>query len=110
VIFFLAVRQVLDRTVDVFQRHSKARRWLPLRVPELVPLDKYERYMQRRLDERDDALLRELVRVTNLFLPHLAIAQNFDREVFMRPRHRRVSCATFAWLVLLLISIPAAHA
>ncbi len=52
----------------------------PRRVPELVPLDEYERYIRHRLETRDDPLLRELVRVTNLFLPHMAIRQMFDND------------------------------
>jgi nucleoside-diphosphate-sugar epimerase len=67
----MTVREVVDRAVAIVQ---------PKRVPELVPLDEYERFIERRLAARDDPLLRELVRVTNLFLPHLAIRQLFDND------------------------------
>ncbi len=76
----LRVRQVIDRTVAIFDCHPKARRWLPLRVPELIPTEEFERFIERRLKEHDDALLRELLRATSFFLPHLAIRQEFDNE------------------------------
>ena len=67
----MTVREVIDRAVAIVQ---------PRRVPELVPLDEYERFIQRRLAARDDPLFREIVRVTNLFLPHLALRQVFDND------------------------------
>jgi len=73
----LAVREVIDRTCAGFERHEKARRWLPLRVPDLVPLDEYNRFIEQR-SKRNDALFRELVRVLNLMLPHLALPQTFE--------------------------------
>lgn len=73
----LTVRQVIDRTVSVFQRHPKAQRFLPLRVPALVTMQEYEQYVEKRLST-GDPLLKELVRVIGLYLPHLALAQAFD--------------------------------
>ena len=67
----MTVREVIDRAVAIVK---------PRRVPELVPLDEYERFIQRRLATRDDPLFREIVRVTNLFLPHLALRQIFDND------------------------------
>ncbi len=81
----MTVRQVIDRTVAIFNGHPKARRWLPLRVPELIPTADFERFIERRLTEHDDPLLRELLRVTSFFLPHLAIRQEFDHDRFSAP-------------------------
>ncbi|HEV2721842.1 MAG TPA: SDR family oxidoreductase, partial [Thermoanaerobaculia bacterium] len=64
----MTVREVIDRAAAIVK---------PKRIPELVPLDEYERFVERRLDDR---LFREIVRVTNLFLPHLAIRQIFDND------------------------------
>lgn len=73
----LTVRQVIDRTVGVFERHPKARRFLPLRVPTLVTAQEYDEYVEKRLSARDP-LFKELVRVLGLYLPHLALPQAFD--------------------------------
>src|SRR5207244_3741529 len=62
-----------------FDSHSIARRWLPIRVPELVPLSRYEQFVeQSRLG--GDRLLIELLRVLGYFLPHLGIFQAFDNQ------------------------------
>lgn len=73
----MTVREVIDRTVAVFEHHDEAQRWLPLRVPELVSLDDYARFLEERA-RRSDALFRELVRVLNFTLPHLALPQVFE--------------------------------
>jgi len=64
----MTVGEVVDRAVAILR---------PRRVPKLVPLDEYERFVRGR---PDDPLFREIVRVTNLFLPHLAIRQEFDND------------------------------
>ena len=67
----MSVREVIDRAAAILQ---------PKRVPALVPLAEYERFVRRRLETHGDPLFREIVRVTNLFLPHLAIRQMLDND------------------------------
>jgi len=73
----LTVREIIDATVSIFESHPMGRRWLPIRVPELVSLSRYEAYVETRRSE-GDKLLNELFRVLSFFLPHLAILQTFE--------------------------------
>jgi len=65
--------------VDLFERHPLIKKWLPLRVPELVRLTVYEEYVRRSLQSGDNLLI-ELLKVLDTFLPQLGIEQCFDTE------------------------------
>ncbi len=75
----LTLREMIDLTVSIFESHVMGRRWLPIRVPELVCLSRYEAYVETCRRE-GDKLLNELVRVLGYFLPHLAIVQTFETK------------------------------
>ena len=75
----LSVREMIDLTISVFENHPLGRKWLPIRVPELVPLANYEEFVSLRR-RKDDRIFNELVRVLGYFLPHLAIFQAFDNR------------------------------
>jgi nucleoside-diphosphate-sugar epimerase len=75
--YSLTLRAMIDLTVSIFESHPLGLKWLPIRVPELVPLSRYEEFVeQRRLE--GDRLLNELLRILGYFLPHLGIFQAFD--------------------------------
>jgi nucleoside-diphosphate-sugar epimerase len=73
----LTVGQIIDWTLELFESHPRARRWLPIRLPKLVSLAQYEAYVERSRGG-DDILLKELLRVLGFFLPHLGMFQAFD--------------------------------
>lgn len=75
----LTVREMIGLTVSMFESHPIGRKWLPIRVPELVSLPRYEDFVEER--SRDgDKLLNELLRILGYFLPHLAMFQAFDNR------------------------------
>lgn len=75
----LTVREMLDLTAELFESHPAGRRWLPIRIPRLVSLAEYEKYVERRR-RGGDRLVNELLRVLGYFLPHLGLVQNFDNR------------------------------
>jgi nucleoside-diphosphate-sugar epimerase len=79
----LTVREMIDRTISVFENHPDARKWLPIRVPELVSLSRYEKFIDQRSRD-NDRIFNELVRVLGYFLPHLALFQAFDNTDTLR--------------------------
>jgi nucleoside-diphosphate-sugar epimerase len=79
----LTVREMIDLTISVFASHANGRKWLPIRVPELVCLSHYESFVEQR--RRDgDRVFNELARVLGYFLPHLALFQAFDNTNTLR--------------------------
>jgi nucleoside-diphosphate-sugar epimerase len=78
----LSVRELVDLTARAYRRHPRRREWPDIRIPELVPLDEFEAYVERNR-RAGDRLFAELLRVLCLFLPHLAIPQAFDNRVAM---------------------------
>ena len=78
----LPLREILGLTREVFENHPKAKRWLPIRVPELVPLPEYQAFVEESR-RNGDRLLNELLRVLDLFLPHLGIFQAFENTYTM---------------------------
>ena len=64
----LTVREVVDLTRRVFERHPLGRRWHPIRVPDFVPLAEFERYVERHRHTKD-RLFGELLRILGYFLP-----------------------------------------
>ena len=78
----LTVREMIDLMVSIFESHPIGRKWLPIRVPELVSLPRYEEFVKER--RRDgDKLFNELLRVLGYFVPHLATFQAFDSRNVM---------------------------
>ena len=78
----LTVQEMIDLMVSIFESHPVGRKWLPIRVPELVSLPRYEEFVkQRHLD--GDKLFNELLRVLGYFIPHLAMFQAFDSRNLM---------------------------
>ncbi len=79
----LKVREMIELTREVFETHPAGRRWLPIRVPQLVSLTEWEEFVDksRRVGDR---LLNELLRVLGLFLPHLGIRQAFENETALQ--------------------------
>jgi nucleoside-diphosphate-sugar epimerase len=75
----LTLREIIDLTVSIFESHPVGRRWLPIRVPELVSLSRYEAYAHTRRRE-GDKLLNGLLRALGYFVPHLAIVQTFENK------------------------------
>lgn len=75
----LTLREMIDLAVSIFESHPMGRRWLPIRVPELVSLSRYEAYVEGRLGE-GDKLLNGVLRALEYFLPHLGILQTFDNR------------------------------
>jgi nucleoside-diphosphate-sugar epimerase len=75
----LTVREMIDLMMSIFESHPIGRKWLPIRVPELVSLSRYEEFVEER--RRDgDKLLNDLLRVLGYFLPHLAMFHAFDNR------------------------------
>jgi hypothetical protein len=73
----LTVEELVRETFAIFERHPNAREFLPLRAPRLVNPEEFERFAVRRR-EGADAIVTEMLRLLDQFLPHLAIAQSFE--------------------------------
>jgi hypothetical protein len=73
------VQEMFDLTLDTFEAHPRARRWLPIHAPRLVSLPQYEEYAERSRGG-GDVLLDELLRVLGYFIPHLGMFQAFDNR------------------------------
>lgn len=72
----LSLGEMMQLTLDAYTAHPAGRRYLPIQVPEFVPLAEYERYA-REQQEQGGALLRQVLRGLGYFLPHLALRQEF---------------------------------
>jgi nucleoside-diphosphate-sugar epimerase len=79
----LTLREMIDLTVSVYECHANGKKWLPIRVPDLVSLSCYEEFVERGL-KQGDRLFAELVKVLGYFLPHLGIFQGFDNRDTMQ--------------------------
>lgn len=79
----LTVREVIDLTVSAFESHPASQTWLPITVPRLVCLSRYESFVEERR-RNGDRIFNELTRVLGYFLPHLAMFQAFDNRNTMR--------------------------
>ena len=75
----LTVSEMLDLTLGIFETHPKSRQWLPIYVPKLVSVARYEEYVERSR-RANDIFLNELLRVLGFFLPHLGMFQAFDNR------------------------------
>jgi hypothetical protein len=74
---------MIDAALAGFESHAAGRRFLPIRVPELVRLDEYELFASE-VSRGNDALLKEVVRVLGFFLPHMALEQEFSNANAIR--------------------------
>lgn len=79
----LRVREMIDLAISAYASHPKGKKWMPIRVPELVSLSCYEEFVEKGR-QRGDRLFNELVRVLGYFLPHLAIFQAFENRNTLR--------------------------
>jgi len=75
----LTLRELVDWTLEIFERHPLSARWGPIRLPEIVSVAEYEAYAAKVL-RSGDALHKELLRVLGYFLPHLGIFQAFENR------------------------------
>ncbi len=75
----LTVREMIELTKELFENHPKGKRWLPIRVPEMVSLSAYEEFVEKSR-RNGDKLLNELLRVLGFFLPHLGMFQAFENR------------------------------
>jgi len=75
----LTFGEIIAAMLGLFESHALARRWLPIRVPELVPLSRYEQFVEQSRSG-GDPLLNELLKALGYFLPHLALFQVFDNQ------------------------------
>src|SRR5262249_39717884 len=76
----IRVREMIELTRSIFKDHPNGRRWLPIRIPDLVPLAEYEAFVENSR-RNGDKLLNELLRVLGTFLPHLGIFQAFENTL-----------------------------
>jgi len=72
----LTLQEMMRLVVEAYAAHPAGRRYLPIRAPEFVSLEEYERYA-REQQQRGNALLRQVLRGLGHFLPHLALRQQF---------------------------------
>jgi len=79
----LTLREMIDLTVSIFEGHPAGRRWLPIQVPELVSISRYEEFVEE-CRHQGDKLLNDLLRVLGYFLPHLGMFQAFDNSYTMQ--------------------------
>jgi len=79
----LTLREIIDLTVTGYEEHANGKKWLPIRVPDLVSLSCYEEFVERGR-KTQDRLFNELVKILGYFLPHLGIFQAFDNRDTMR--------------------------
>ncbi|HEV7673717.1 MAG TPA: SDR family oxidoreductase [Candidatus Angelobacter sp.] len=77
------IAEIRDTAAELFEKHPLVRKWLPLKMPELVSLSKYEEYVQESL-RSGDKILVELLKVLNTFLPQMGIEQSFDDHYLIR--------------------------
>lgn len=75
----LTTGEIMEAMLALFECHPRARRWLPIHLPKMVPLSRYDEFVQEGRAS-GDALLREITRALGYFLPHLAIRQAFDNQ------------------------------
>jgi nucleoside-diphosphate-sugar epimerase len=75
----LTVSQMIDLTVDLMESHPACRRNGRIRLPKLVTLAEYQRFVEQTR-RSGDVLLNELLRVLGYFLPHLGLFQAFENR------------------------------
>jgi nucleoside-diphosphate-sugar epimerase len=75
----LSLGEMIDLTISIYESHPAGRKWLPISKPDLVPLSRYENFVEKGRQKRD-RLFNELVKVLGYFLPHLAIFQAFENR------------------------------
>lgn len=79
----LRVQEMIDLAISAYASHPNGKKWIPIRIPELVSLPCYEEFVEKGR-QRGDRLFNELVRVLGYFLPHLAIFQAFENRNTLR--------------------------
>jgi nucleoside-diphosphate-sugar epimerase len=79
----LNLREMIDLILSVYDSHPNGKKWLPIRVPDLVSLSCYEEFVERDR-QKGDRLFNELVKGLGYFLPHLGIFQAFENRNTMQ--------------------------
>ncbi|MGH9659791.1 MAG: SDR family oxidoreductase, partial [Bryobacteraceae bacterium] len=77
------VEMMLAEMHRLFAVHPAAQKWLPVRMPRMVGLSEWDRFADSVMSD-GSPLLRELVRATGYYLPHLAIRQEFENEATVK--------------------------
>ena len=72
----MTVKQLVEITFEIFQRHPRGRRFSGVKAPDLVSLDEFERYCATLRTGRDGTVT-EMLRLLDQFMPHLALYQAF---------------------------------
>jgi hypothetical protein len=70
----LPIKDLMDITLGMLPHR-------PVKVPRLVSLEEYERYVAEIMGpsaSAKDRLLHEMLRALNTFMPHLGIPQHFE--------------------------------
>lgn len=70
--------ELLEKTVELFGRHESMKALAPFCIPEFVSRAEFGEYAA----EQRDRLMQETLRVLSLFIPHLALRQEFCHEKF----------------------------
>jgi nucleoside-diphosphate-sugar epimerase len=79
----LSTRRLLDLAIAEYETHPRGRAHGPVPVPRFVPLPEWEEFVEREI-RGGDALTAGLLRAVELFLPHLAIRQDFRDDLARR--------------------------
>jgi len=79
----LRLGEMIDLALSAYESHRNCKKWMPIRVPDLVSLSCYEEFVEKGR-QSGDRLFVELARVLGYFLPHLAIFQAFENQNTMR--------------------------
>ena len=73
----LTVREIFDLNLSAFESHPAGQKWLPITVPELVSLSRYEEFVEQE-SQKGDRLFNSVTTALAYSLPHLALFQTFD--------------------------------
>jgi len=79
----LRLREMIELALSAYESHPNGKKWMPIHVPDLVSLSRYEEFVEKG-QQKGDRLFNELTRVLGYFLPHLAIFQAFENRHTMR--------------------------
>jgi hypothetical protein len=81
----MTFHEMIDLTVSVYECHASGKKWLRMRVPDLVSFSCYEEFVERGLGQGDgDGLFGALVKVLGYFLPHFGLFQALDNRDTMQ--------------------------
>lgn len=79
----LSVREIFDLNLAVFESHPAGQKWLPIHVPDMVSLSRYEEFVEQERPT-GDRLFHQVTSALSYSLPHLALLQAFDNTNTLR--------------------------